>query len=401
MTISRSSVGWMLGAVVAASAGTVRAQDTLQTVQTGRVHVVQQGETLWGLAQLYLADPLMWPEIYRLNTLVVEDPHWIFPGEQLQLGDLMPAEAAPVAEPAPITQPEQPAPPPEQAVVPGQPPADTAAPQVEAPVVEAAAPPPPPPPADAGGPTVFQRGARRAGPVLIGGRGEGYNGVQWGEFYSAGFLTEGEALPWARVLGDARQPPTARNASTSSATIYQEVEITPPAGATYQVGDSLLVAHVGREVTGWGRVVLPGGVVRVTHVGEDHVLAAVIAQFGRVVDGQMALPLERFTPPPASPPVPVDNGATGSVVDLRDLHPVPNQQDVVFIDLGRESGVVPGDVFELLRAADPATGMPAERAAVLQVVHVRQRSASALIMQIYRPGVQPGQTVRLIRKMPA
>jgi hypothetical protein len=409
------------------SASSLAAQDTLQTpVQQppqpqGRVHVVQQGETLWGLAQLYLGDPLLWPEIYRLNTQVIEDPHWIFPGEQLQLGDLAIVAAEPVAEQPVVEQPppidtlaaQPPAMPPdtlaarplpEQAqAVPGLPaamtPDTTQPPVVEAPVVEAAAPPPPPPPADAGLPTIFARTSSRGAPTLV-GTGLEYRAVRRGEFYSAGWLTEGEVLPWARVLGDVREPVAQRNASTSSVTLYREVEIEPPRAAVYQVGDSLLVAFLGREVPGWGNVVIPSGIARVTHVTERRAIAQVLQQFARVVDGQVVLPLERFNSPGNVAPVPVDDGPEGRVVDVRDRHFVPNQQDVVFIDLGRESGVVPGDVFELVREADPAVGAPPERGAFLQVVHVRQRSASALLLQIHRPGVRAGQRVRLVRKMP-
>ena len=34
---------------------------------------MKTGDTLWDIARLYLSDPFLWPEIYRLNTAVVED----------------------------------------------------------------------------------------------------------------------------------------------------------------------------------------------------------------------------------------------------------------------------------------------------------------------------------------
>lgn len=47
-------------------------------------HVVRQGDTLWDLSGHYLANTWAWPQLWSLNPQV-ENPHWIYPGDQLRI----------------------------------------------------------------------------------------------------------------------------------------------------------------------------------------------------------------------------------------------------------------------------------------------------------------------------
>jgi hypothetical protein len=47
-------------------------------------HVVEQGDTLWGISDYYYGSPWHWPELWSFNPEVT-NPHWIYPLDQLRL----------------------------------------------------------------------------------------------------------------------------------------------------------------------------------------------------------------------------------------------------------------------------------------------------------------------------
>jgi len=389
-TICRSSrVALAVVVALPLAAATIAAQDVTTAAQGPGTHVVSRGETLWSISQQYFADPLLWPEIYRRNTAVIEDPHWIYPGEVLELSGLMaPTDTA-------------------QTVAQGV--ADTieadtiAADTLPADTAQAVLEPPPPEPEGPG--TIFDRPQtkrQQAQDVLRAYANQVYRPVRRGEFYSAGFLTEQERIPWAKVVGNTAKPSIQTLADPTVAGLFEEIAILPPAQASYHVGDSLLVADINREMDPWGDVVVPMGVARVTAVQPQQVLALVIMQFGRIKGGSLAMPLEPFKDPGNVRPTAVEQGLEGRLIGLRDEHVLAGSLQVVFIDKGRADGVALGDVFEVYRAASEQVGGRSEEVRVqLIVVHTREHTASALVIGVVNPSIPMGSPVRLIKKMPS
>jgi hypothetical protein len=235
-------------------------------------------------------------------------------------------------------------------------------------------------------------------------REQPYRPLRRGEFFAAGYLTEEQPLPFGRLLGTVT-PQQIRNLSErATATLYTAVAIDPPQGAKYQAGDSLLVVQVFPGPPGFGDIVFPTGLVRITGENGDQALATVVAVYGPIRNGQLTVPADKFVDGGTSRAQPVQNGITGTVLGQREIRELKHPQNYLFIDRGKRDGVARGDLFEIRRTPGPRDGSADtadELMAVLQVVHVRDRSATAKIINVISPDIPPGSKVKQVGKLPS
>jgi hypothetical protein len=378
---------------------------------TPQSHTVRQGDTLWDLAKQYRGDPFLWPDIYRMNTAVVADPHWIYPGEVLRLAgaDTMPSvptDDTP-ASPAEVAQAA------DSVSTPAAPTADSAAP---APVADsntesdtrnqptlaqltsATS-------SDDGATPLF--GPRRADMLQETIRTyieQPYRPLRRSEFYSSGFLTEGEDLPFGKVVGPVTPQQIRSEGGNASALPYSLIAVEAPRAATYQIGDTLLIAQLGGELRPHDEIVMPTGLARIVDTVSGRYIASVDATYGPIRNGQRVLPAEKFTPSGTEHAVAVSEGVHARLLGGPGRQEMKTPQMVLFLDKGRADGVAAGDLFELRRRPERLTDGGQrinELMATLQVVHVREHSATARIINVVSPDIPPGTDARQVAKLPS
>jgi len=356
-------------ALFALSISAVRPQQLLgQQAAIPKTHTVKRGDTLWGIAQLYLGDPFLWPEIYRLNTDIIEDPHWIYPGEALKLPGESTKVIAAAPPPAPVAKPA-PSQPAEVVKEPAAPtPVDTApAPLLQAPksVVRAGE--------FAAAPWVDQQG---------GPRGSGY-------------VIQNQDIPGIAT------------ADQSRVNLYDPVAFAPPAGSATGDHELFLAYRLGPLIEDLGQVVIPTGIIQVTRTpgpGEAAV-GRLVKMFGPVEQGQRLIPYDSTGAMVAGRPTAVANGHAGKVRWILGNPVLPRMQSYIVLDMSQKDGVVTGDQIELFQprqkpTEDRSLAIPEVSIAHAQVLRVTPFGATAVITAQEQPKIQEGTAARIAAKMP-
>jgi LysM repeat protein len=399
-------VGWWAALTLAAPATTVLAQDSAAPEAPPQIaaqeplpqtHTVKKGDTLWDLAQYYLHDPFLWPGIYRLNTDVVEDPHWIYPGEVLRIAPTDNVASVPTMDtPVPLNG--------DSATLV----ADSA--QAPADPTDALARGPQQPSTaeseDSEQRLLFpERRPRSVSEILKAYTHQPYRALRRSEFYASGFLTENQRLPYGRVIGPITPQQIKAVNSRANALPFTYISLEAPDGATYQVGDSVLLLQLGRELGPHGHIVVPTGVARITEAMDGHFVANVVATYGAIRNGQRTLPLESFNASGAGGrAIPVSDGVRGSLLGGLGRQALKEPQMVVFINKGREDGVAPGDLFEVRRRPERTSdGLIRinELMATMQIVHVRDHTATGVLINVVSPDIPVGTDVMQVAKLPS
>jgi hypothetical protein len=315
-----------------------------ETPAQERVHVVRPGETLWDIARNYLNDPFLWPEIFRLNADVVEDPARIYPSERLVLPGQGPVDDGQFAQ--------------------EQRPADD-------------------------GPRV--RLARREdGPAVL-----------RGDFYRASFVAPAGEVPLVGRFMEQVYQSVVDNRMPMQTNLYDRVFVRVDPAAV-NVGDRLHFLREERMIDRTRRVYQPTGVGTVAALDGETATVVIVGMYDRVQVGDVVIPMEAFPIRTTARPAAVSADVQGKILAFNENRALQRTESILFLDIGRSAGVAVGDEFE---AYEPPTQRrwgtrPEATVARMQVVRVTEGTASVRVTDLEQPRIAVGQSVRRVARMP-
>jgi hypothetical protein len=337
-----------------------------EAAQNSAAHEVRRGDTLWDLAGRYLQNPFRWQELFQLNTSVVEDPHWIYPGEMLALPDGSRVALGPPGTPTESWQPSTLG-------------AGTGV-------------------SGFGGTSLFDT-SPDAGNVLGGMDIDVYSEPELltqSDFYRAPFLAEPEDFAHVGVTGRKIEG-NPLHLSIPSAVRLNDVVVIALNGISVAPGEWLQAIRWQSAQNGEA-MVRSMARLEVTDIEADSARAKVIQLFAEYEVGDPVVLAEPYLVNPGLSHTAVEGGMATKVLGFEVSQAILGENDMIFLGVGEADGVRLGDEFALFDLAETADARWEDRLATARVVRVRPESATARVIDLRDTSPEVGAPARLVRR---
>ena len=325
-----------------------------EIVKTPKVHIVREKDTLWDISKKYLSNPFKWDEVWNKNKFIA-NPHRIYPGDNIVIPDAfdekeVEKEVSATAEPQTPIQAVEEVKEIDEDRIPVLP-------------VVALQPPPPPPP---------QKIPLTTVKVLA----------------SAGYIIQKES-----EKGIIFDSPETRTIFGIGDTVY----INMGGKEGVKAGDKFTIYKPLRSVThpitdkNMGVLIEILGELEVKEVREDNSTATIIESFTTIEIGNKLKDREDMTVPMIDPAAKIEpKDIKGYIIDTKDQRETVAAGDIVYIDVGIDTGVSAGDRFTILKSegqiekeAKKGGEIKAPKVVIgnLQVIKPKEKVSTAIISE--------------------
>ncbi|MGA1796448.1 MAG: LysM peptidoglycan-binding domain-containing protein [bacterium] len=334
------------------------------------IYIVTTGDTLWNISAQFLGDPYLWPALWQINPHI-KDPHWIFPGEIVNLRRI--TTSTPALTPAP---PPETAPPPEEEkppvkVVTTKPEKKTKAPEI----------------------------------IMAPKRREPQFAATQEKIDSCSFLIPKKEFhdrkryeEWGSIVDSKEEK--------ISLSYLDHIYIDRGTGGVVP-GQVLTIFRIARELEdnkwlkGHYYMIKILGKAQVVEVFDEVSLATITKSYSEIHVGDMVKPYESMPRPLITPPRMTD--LEGKIIESESKKTDLSQYDIVFLNLGKADGIEPGNPFEIYRfdsvKAGPGKNDVKEMVrplGELLVLRREERTATALITKSILP-IAEGDRIRVFQ----